>query len=154
MTSTPYTEQIEALEMELQAMDTAQLAALLRDHRDALKRYSHDWLETAKEAATQERKAAALKRLQTQVERIQERWLKHQQRLRTERMSILGEVQRLLESAAHHGIAVDIEPPARMDLSGVQEALEEALTPAPDIDMEGLDEAQLHLLIQEVRAAA
>ena len=154
MTAITYDDQLEELEMRLEAMDRAQLAALFNNHRLALAKYSRGWLEAAEAAADEERKAATLRRLQAQVDRIQERWLKHQQRIRTERASILREVHQLLGAAARNGIAVDIDLPARMDLSGVQEALERAIEPAPVEVIEGVDEAQLHLLIQQVREAA
>ena len=153
MTFTTYDNQLEELELQLEAMDRAQLAALFANHRLALSKYSKGWLEAAEAAASEERKAATLRRLQAQVDRIQERWLKHQQRIRTERESILGDVQRLLEGCAKQGIEVDIQLPARMDLSGVQKALEEASTPAPVEVVEEIEEGQLHLLIQEVLAA-
>ena len=100
MTFATYDNQLEELELQLEAMDRAQLAALFANHRLALSKYSKGWLEAAEAAASEERKAATLRRLQAQVDRIQERWLKHQQRIRTERESILGDVQRLLESCA------------------------------------------------------
>jgi len=153
MTAITYDNQLEELEMRLEAMDRAQLAALFNNHRLALAKYSKGWLEAAEAAAAEERKAATLQRLQAQVDRIQERWLKHQQRVRTERASILREVHQLLQSAARNGIAVDIDLPAEMDLSGVQKALEEASAPAHVEVVEEIEEGQLHLLIQEVLAA-